>query len=480
MAKIESELLEKMRNGEKLTTRQQLTMIATLSLPAILAQLSSVLMEYIDAAMVGQLGAEPSASIGLVAPLTWVFFGVTSASVTGFAVQIAQNIGAKNEKNARNILKNAALFTFLLSLILGSIGVAISAFVPGWLRGEIAIQHDAYLYFVTFMAALPIFLGVMFISAMLRCSGNIKTPSAIHVLICILDVFFNFLLIFDSHTIPISSTVAITIPGAGLGVFGAALGTVCAEICGFCLLLRALFKPTCLLKPVRSEKFHWDKPATLKAAKISLPIAFEHCVMSGALVMITRIIAPLGAVSLSANSLAVSAESICYMPCYGISEAATTIIGQSIGAKRHDLTRRLALMAVFMGIGVMVFMGAFMFAAAPLMFAILTPVAATQALGIKILRIEAFAEPFYGAAIVSTGCLRGAGDTLVPSLMNFVSMWGVRISLSLLLVDTLGLVGVWIAMASELAFRGCLFFIRIFRKDWSKSVIAKNESTQNE
>ena len=132
---MKRDLLEEMRNGVKLTTRDQIKLIFSLSLPAILAQISFVFMEYIDAAMVGQLGANPSASIGLVAPLTWVFFGIMSASVTGFSVQVAQWIGANDGKKARNTFKLGAIVTFTLSFIFCAIGLGIASHVPVWLGG---------------------------------------------------------------------------------------------------------------------------------------------------------------------------------------------------------------------------------------------------------------------------------------------------------------------------------------------------------
>ena len=150
------------------------------------------------------------------------------------------------------------------------------------------------------------------------------------------------------------------------------------------------------------------------------------------MIVSTRIVAPLGAVSIAANSFAITAESLCYMPGYGIGEAAATLTGQSIGAGRKELAKRFAKITVWSGIISMTVTGIAMFIAAPAMMALLTPDTAIRTLGVSILRIEAFAEPMYGASIVAAGAFRGAGDTLVPSMMNFFSIWFVRITLALL------------------------------------------------
>ena len=132
--------------------------------------------------------------------------------------------------------------------------------------------------------------------------------------------------------------------------------------------------------------------------------------MSGAQIMSTIIVAPLGNFAIAANSFAVTAESLCYMPGYGIGDAATTLVGQSMGAGRKDLCRSLSYMTVGLGMGVMALMGVIMYVFAPEMIGILTPVEEIRQLGITSLRIEAFAEPFFGAAIITYCICVGAGD----------------------------------------------------------------------
>ena len=185
--------------------------------------------------------------------------------------------------------------------------------------------------------------------------------------------------------------------------------------------------------------------------------------------MTTRVVAPLGDAAIAANSFATTAEGLCYMPGYGIGAAATTIVGQAIGAGRRKDARSLARLCTLTGVAVMVLGGALMYAIAPQMIGLLSPDPKVRALGAEILRVEAFAEPLYAASIVASGCLRGAGDTLASSLLNFSSLWLVRIPLSIALVSRgLGLRGVWLAMAIELCVRGSLFLVRLAGRKWSE------------
>ena len=149
------------------------------------------------------------------------------------------------------------------------------------------------------------------------------------------------------------------------------------------------------------------------------------------------------------------------MPGYGVQEAASTLVGQSYGAKRNDLSKSFSMITIAAGIQIMSLIGIAMYFLCPFLFQFLTPDKEIQNLATKILRIELFAEPMFAAAIVSTGVLRGKGDTLVPSILNLISLWIVRLGISVWLVKPFGLVGIWIAMAIELCFRGIILLVRV-------------------
>ena len=469
MSKMENEtnsLLAMIREGRPMTRRQQLWLTVQLSVPAIVAQLSSILMQYIDASMVGSLGANASASIGLVSTTTWLFWGVCSAAATGFSVQVAHLIGAGDMKGARAVLRQSIISVFAFSLLLGLVGAAISGPLPGWLGGDPVIRRDSSLYFLIFSLFLPMLQLNFLAGGMLRCSGNMRVPSILNVLMCILDVIFNFFLIFPTREMEVFGHM-VQMPGAGLGVEGAALGTVLAEMVVAALMMGYLVTRSPELKLVGEKgRFLPRKFVLRQAAGISLPMGLEHIVICGAQIMTTVIVAPLGIIAIAANSFAITAESLCYMPGYGISDAATTLVGQSLGAGRRELARTFSHITVYMGMTVMAFMGMLMYVFAPEIIGIMTPVEEIRTLGVTVLRIEAFAEPMFAASIVAYGVFVGAGGTLVPSLMNFFSIWAVRLTLAFWLAPVMGLQGVWLAMCIELCFRGIIFLIRLERGRW--------------
>lgn len=459
------------RRGLSLNFGQQLALAAKLAVPAILAQLSTIIMQYIDASMVGSLGADGSASVGLMNSSLWLFWGVCSTVTMGFSVQVAHCLGANNEDKARDVLRQGLTACLGFGFFAAFVGGIIAPFLPGWLGGDPAIQKGASIYFGTFVAAMPLLTLNYLCGGMLRCAGNMKIPGLLNVIMCVLDVAFNFLLIFPTRELSFAG-MRFMCPGAGLGVLGAALGTVLAE--AFCagtmlwylwriqpeLRLRGQHNPLRAFRPTRE--------IIRKASKIAVPMTLQQAVFSGAQIAVTMIVAPLGTVAIAANAFAVTAESLCYMPGFGIGDAATTLAGQCYGAGRFGLVRRFTYVSVFLGMAVMAVMGAVMYVCAPLMMGIMSPVTAIVDLGTEVLRIEAWAEPLYAASIVAYGAFVGVGDTTVAAIMNFGSIWLVRIPLAWKLSSFMGLKGVWVAMCIELSFRGIIFLCRMFGRSWLK------------
>ena len=472
-----------------MTQGEKLRLIVSLSIPSILAQISATVMFFIDASMVGHLGAKASAAIGIVETTGWLMGGLASAANMGFSVQVAHAVGANDFKRAQRVLRQSLVCCALWSLMMTVIALAISVPLPYWLGGTEEIAHDATLYFAIFGLAGIFFQMEGLAGSMLKCSGNMKIPSMLNIGMCVMDVVFNYLFIYIFD----------------MGVAGAAIGTglammVTAMLMMYFLLYRSemlgiLRKPSAPASasasapasatattpapsgagyrdslPLSWDKFKPQADVVGNAFKIGAPMGLQHMLMGSAQVVSTLIVAPLGTVAIAAHSLAITVESLCYMPGFGIAEAATTLVGQSFGAGKRVLTRQFARMSVGLGMLVMTLMGLLMYVFAPELMSLMTPVDEIIAVGAKCLRIEAFAEPMFAASIVCNGVFVGAGDTLKPAIMSLLSMWGVRLTLAAVLAVSYGLPGVWTAMAIELSFRGLIFLIRLFHGGWMKKL----------
>ena len=452
-----TDLLAYIREGREMKQGEKLRLIVSLSIPSILAQISATVMFFIDASMVGHLGAKASAAIGIVETTGWLMGGLASAANMGFSVQVAHAIGANDFERARRVLRQSLVCCLLWALSISTVAVAISGRLPYWMGGSAEIAHDASLYF-----AIIGFCGIFFqmeglAGSMLKCSGNMKIPSVLNIMMCVLDVCFNYVFIYMLD----------------MGVMGAAMGTGLAELVTAVLMLYFLLVRSDMLRlKGRPGSFRPKSDVVGNAFRIGAPMGLQHMLMGSAQIVSTLIVAPLGTIAIAAHSLAITVESLCYMPGYGIAEAATTLVGQSFGAGKRVLTQSFARMSAALGMGVMTMMGVLMWVFAPELMSLMTPVADIIEMGARCLRIEAFAEPMFAAAIVCNGIFIGAGDTLRPALMSLASMWGVRLTLAALLATSYGLPGVWTAMAIELTFRGMIFLTRLLRGGWLKKMEA--------
>lgn len=451
-------LLSYIREGREMTSHEKLSLIIQLSIPSILAQISATVMFFIDASMVGHLGAKASAAIGLVETTGWLMGGLASAANMGFSVQVAHFIGANDFDAARRVLRQSLVCCLIWALAISTTALIIAPSLPYWLGGSAEIAHDASLYFAIIGLCGIFFQMEGLAGSMLKCSGNMKIPSILNIGMCVMDVVFNYFFIYLLD----------------MGVMGAAMGTGLAELITACLMLYFLLDRSPMLSLSGHPGSFKPKSDTVSTAfKIGAPMGLQHMLMGGAQIISTLIVAPLGTIAIAAHSLAITVESLCYMPGYGIAEAATTLVGQGIGAGQRLLTRSFAYLSVSLGITIMTVMGIMMWIFAPELMGIMSPVEEVIVLGTDVLRIEAWAEPMFAAAIVVNGVFIGAGDTFIPAIMSLASMWAVRLTLAATLAPKYGLKGVWTAMAVELFFRGSIFLVRLFKGGWSEKLKVK-------
>ena len=175
-------LMESIRLGREMDRREKLNLIVGLSIPSMLAQISTVMMFFIDASMVGHLGAEASASIGLIESTTWLIGSLLSAAATGFSVQVAHFIGANDFANARQVFRHALICGVAFSIFVSLLCVGIHSYLPYWLGGGADIATNSSRYFLIYGLVLPFVFLYHISEMMLKSAGNMHTPSVMAVL----------------------------------------------------------------------------------------------------------------------------------------------------------------------------------------------------------------------------------------------------------------------------------------------------------
>lgn len=448
-------------NSTTLYKDSALRLVLRLSLPSMGAQISSVIMQFIDSAMVGHLDTDAAAAVGLVGGVTWLCGGLCSALTAGFTVQAAQSAGAGKEIDARKIMHLGLLSALVLSCSMALLGLCLSDFLPIWLRADNSIHKLSIRYFNIYALSIPLIQLNGYSAGMLQSAGNMRTPGICTIAMYAMNILFNFLLIFPSRTVDLCGNT-LFIPGAGLGVTGAALGTALAETVAALFLLYKLLISESSMRLRSGEAFLLPdlKYVLFRAAKIGLPIALEQIVMRFAQLTVVGMIAPLGNAAMAAHSLAITAESFCYMPAYGIGLAQPAITGRSIGSGDKKRTRELGQAGIRLGIWITVILAVIMFCCASQLMRLLTPNAELIQIGAILLRIEAFGVTLYAVHLVCAGILQGRGDTFISSIMVLGCLWGIRVPISMLLIPYMGVSGAWAAMSLELSIRGIIFLLR--------------------
>jgi len=443
--------------------KQRLRQGAALALPAMMENMMVSLLSMVDTAMVGSLGKEATAAAALNASPSWLVSSSITVVGGSIAVIIARLWGAKDYKRAGEFSRQAFLMGLILGAVLTLAGQMIAPFYPYWMQAETAVIPDAAAYMRIVSAAyIPHTLGLVCYGVM-RGAGDMKTPMRISLGVNLLNVLGNFLLIYPSRTL-----WGIPVWGAGMGVTGAALSTaVCtslsAVIGGICLSrrqdpLRLTFK--------KSYRPDWEKIGRI--LRLGVPIASERVIVNLGQVLYASTVSSLGTAELSAHHLAVTAEGMCYHPAFGISVAATTGMGQALGAGKEEEAKKIGWTYLAMCGVIMVCVSLLMYLLAPAMISLFTPDAQVIRLGAMALRIVALAEPLFGLSIVATSLLRSAGETTAPLIVSILCMMGIRVPLAMVFcrIFNWGLAGAWVAMDIDLILRGSLMVWRYASGKW--------------
>lgn len=442
-----------------------------LAWPAIFENIMLSMVEYIDTAMVGSLGAYATASIAVNNPIIWMMNASMSAVAVGGTVLVAHHIGAEKEEQASEVSRQAFMmaagFAALLSLLIFS----LSGRLPTWMGAELEIVKHASAYIrILSLCFLPHFTGIV-LSGIMRGAGDTRTPMYINLMTNVINVIGNFLLIFPERDMVLLGH-KIHIWGAGMGVTGAATASAVAMGAGgFTVFMLLIFRKTKV--QLRFQKLRADVKIMRRMLSVGVPAALERLATTIGQLFFIRIVAGLGTVTLAAHQLALTSESISYMPAFGFQVAATTLVGQALGAGNPKDARRYGNISFFICTATMVLMSLGLFLFSEQLIGLFSSVPEVVEQGSQALRIIAVGETFFGAALVLTGALRGAGDTKIPFYVCLLTMWGIRLPVAFYLVKVvgLGLAGAWYAMVLDLMVRGLLMYFRFRSDKWEKKQI---------
>jgi len=438
--------------------------ILRLAWPVIAENILATLTQVVGMIMVGHLGAAAITAVGLSFQPLWLIQGFFMGLGAGTTALVARFTGAGLPRDAADVARQALLLAVVLAAVFGALTMPFTRSIVALMGAESDVLElgDAYLLYL--LPGMLVMMVATVLSGVLRGAGDTKTPMWINVFVNLLNIALCWVLIFGKLGLP------------AMGVVGAGLATTLARTIGTVTLLAVMFRRRTVIRfDIRSFRPVWtffrpDPVVLARIFRIGIPAAGERVVNSLGQLLFTRVAASLGTVAFAAHSLALNVESLSYMPGIGFSVAATTLVGQNLGAKRPAEAAASGWECARMGLWVMGLVGVLFFLVPTQLLRLYTGDAAVIAMGVLALRIVAFIQIPEALGFVLSGALRGAGDTRSVLRITAFCVWVVRLGTSLLLVSVahLGLVGVWLAMGLDWIVRAIYLVIRFRSGAWKE------------
>lgn len=417
--------------------------LIVLSIPTILEEILSTLFQYVDTAMVGHLGEAATTSVSVTTTITWLVNSIPHAISIAILAMVAKAFGAKDENRIRKISMQALMLAVVCGIITGGISLICSPYIPIWMGADKSIIHDASEYF--FIISIPMLFRTasIILGAAIRATKNTKTPMLISLFSNILNIIMNTLLIYILD----------------MGVAGAAIASATSYV----------FSGTLMFIVYRRNKYlNWkfkeftiDGHCMEECAKIGIPVLASSLTSCLGYVVFAGMVSGMGTTIFAAHSLAVTAETIFYIPGYGLRTATSTLVGISLGENDGEKLRLVSKMSIIFTVGMMVVSGVVLYFVAYPLMCLLTSSRPAAELGAEMLKMVSFSEPFFGIMIVMEGIFYGLGRTKYAFFVETFSMWGIRIFFTFICVKifALDLRAVWYCMIADNVVKAVLLAI---------------------
>jgi putative MATE family efflux protein len=427
-----------------------------LAWPVIVEMVLMTFVGIVDMAMVGQLGPASIASVGLGNQFVMLATTAFAAIRTGTTALVARHFGAEDSDGAHQIARQSVIMTIALAIVTLIIFYIFAESGMRLLGAEEEVVQLGIWYIRLRTFGLVFHYFTMIFTSTLRGVGDTRTPMVVNIIINILNPILNYGFIFGNFGLP------------QLGVAGAALATALAQIVGFLIIGKVIFGGKSLITLKLKDDYRYHKESIKRILNIGLPAMGEQVAMRIAQIIFTMILTSLGTVTYAAHQVAIRAESISFMPGWGFGVAATTLIGQNLGALKPERAQKSGYVARNMALTFAIIMGVlfFFFPEHFVHFFSDDPEVVRQAA--MALRLVAIAQPSMAINLVLAGALRGAGDTRWVTYITGISVWVVRLSIAAycVFVLDLGLLGAWMGMLADIFVRSIAFSIRYARGKW--------------
>lgn len=437
-----------MQQVQRTPYKPLLRTMLSLSLPTVVEEVLTTLLQYVDTAMVGQLGKQATAAVSITTTVTWLVNSVAAAVGMAVLALTSQAVGSGDRSLAARLSQQALVLTLSCGVICGGASIALSPYIPVWMGADQTIQTAASTYF--FIISLPMIFrsANTILGAAIRATQNTSTPMLISMGSNLLNAGLNYVLIYRCH----------------LEVTGAAIASAAAYTVSGTLMFLA-YRRTPLLA-WKWRDFAPSLSLIRQCGRVGLPVLGTNITSCLGYVVFAGLVSDMGITIFAAHSIAVTAETIFYIPGYGLRTATSALVGAALGEQNGQKLTILCRLSVGLTIAMMCLSGLLLYLVAQPLMGLFTPDASVIRLGAEMLRLVALSEPFFGLMIVLEGIFYGLGRTRYAFFVETASMWGIRILMTFLCVRVwaLDLRAVWCCMIADNICKAALFALPFLSK----------------
>ncbi|QRN94016.1 MATE family efflux transporter [Archangium violaceum] len=400
--------------------------ILLLAVPMVLEMVMESIFAVVDVFFVSRLGAEAIATVGLTESLLALLYALAMGLSIGAMAMIARRTGEKDPEAAARVAVQAIGLGILVSLPIGVAGVLFAQPLLTLLGGSPWVVEHGFRYTQLMLGSNVIILLLFLINAIFRGAGDAS-------------IAMRVLWLSNSINIVLCPCLVLGLgPFPELGVVGAATATTIGRGVGVCYQLYRLFLGKGRVA-VRREHLRFEPATMLVMTRLSGSAIFQMLIGTASWTVLVRIVAAAGSAAVAGYTIGMRIILFALLPSWGMSNAAATLVGQNLGARKPERAEQAVWRAGFYN---MVFLGlvglAFIVFAEPLI-GTFTQEPEVRAIAVRCLRIVSAGFIFYAYGMVLTQALNGAGDTTTPTLINLVCFWVVELPLAWLLTGPLGL-----------------------------------------
>lgn len=440
------------------TTKEVYATQYRMSWPCAIESVLVSLIGSIDTMMVGGIGPAAIAAVGLTNQPKFILLAMIFSLNTGVTAVVARRKGQNDFEGANRCLRQCIIISFILSILMGAIGILFARPILLFAGAEADVIEDAVAYFQIIMISIVFMSLSLTINAAQRGVGNTKISMRTNIGANIVNVIFNYLLINGIWIFP------------EMGVRGAAVATVIGNFVGCGMSILSLLHRAEFLEARAKVSWRFDKKTMSAIVGISGSAMVEQVFMRVGFFAYAKIVASLGTVAFATHQICMNIINLSFAFGDGLGVAASSLVGQSLGAKRPDMAIVYGKAGQRLAFGVSTALFFLFLFGGRFLVSLFSSDAQVLTLGAEIMIIIACTTHFQTSAVVFSGCLRGAGDTKFVALTSFISIGVIRpvLSWALCFPLGLGLIGAWLGLFGDQLTRFLLYMVRFKNGRWTK------------